>query len=143
MRGGGRFGKRREEERIPLGEDLVVEAGAHALLAYLEQPLAGALDVWRADEVAADRPVENGGALEVSFWGDAPPLECGGRLVRAQHVLDLVGAPDRELALLAFGVGVLGREEATVGMAKVAEHVGHRLVEHLAEPRFARELPGV
>ena len=104
---GRRFGQRGQEQRVPLGEDLVVEAGAHTFFPCFEEALAGALDVWRTDEVAAHGAVEDVGALEVAGLGDAPPLEGGGRLVGAEDIFDLIRAPDVELALLAFGVGVL------------------------------------
>ena len=42
--GGGRLGQCRQEEGVPLGEDLVVQARAHALLPRLEQALASAFD---------------------------------------------------------------------------------------------------
>ena len=100
--GGRRLGERRQEECVPLGEDLVVEPGSDPFLAGLEQPLSRPFDVRQAHEVAPDRTVEDVGALEVAGLGDAPPLEGDRRFVGAEDVFDLVRAPDVELALFAL-----------------------------------------
>ena len=57
------------------------------------------------------------------------------RPARRRAPRQLVGGPHVEPALLALGVGVLGGEEAAVGVAQVAQHVADGLVEHLAVAR--------
>src|SRR5207244_6910076 len=102
------FRQRAHEQRVPLAEHLVVETRPHPLLARLEERLAGPVDRLRAQEVAAYRSMEDGGALEVASGRDAPPL--GGRGgIGPEDLLDLLDAPDVEPALLTLGVGVLGR----------------------------------
>ena len=52
-------------------------------------------------------------------------------------------APDIELPLDSFRVGVLRRVEATVGVVEVAEDVADGLLEDLAVARLLGDLPGV
>src|SRR5690606_26545652 len=47
------IGERMEEERVPLGEDLVVAAGLRSSRSRREQSAACLLDEWRAAELAA------------------------------------------------------------------------------------------
>ena len=51
--------------------------------------------------------------------------------------------PQVELALDALGVGVLGGEEAAVGVAQVAQHVVDRLLDHPPVAVAAGDEPGV
>ena len=55
----------------------------------------------------------------------------------------LVGREDVEAALLALGVGVLGRGDAAAVPAEVAQHVADGLGHHLAVPVVAGHLPAV
>ena len=59
---------------------------------------------------------------EVPARGHAEGADDLGRVVAAD-LGQLVEAPEVELALDPFAVGVLGREEAAVGVAQVAQHV--------------------
>ncbi len=140
--GGRRLGQGGQEQPVPLGQHLVVEARAHPVLPRLEQRPAGPLDRRRADEVAPHRAVHDVGALEVAAGGDAVPLDGGLRVV-ATDLADLLRAPDVELPLLALGVGVLGRPAPSARGTQVPQHVADGLVEHLAVPLLAGDLPGV
>ena len=97
--------QRRDHHAVPVRQHLVVESGAHPLVAHREQPLR-ASDASRVSSSARRRhprePVEDGVALEIALGRDVvvPREERG--LVLADGVLDLVERPDVELALLAF-----------------------------------------
>ena len=145
--GRGGLGHRRQHQAVPLGQDLVVETGAHAALPAHEQGPAGRLHLVGPDQVAPHRPVQDVGPLEVAGRGHSPPGRGGIGGLRAGRVLhhrpQFGLRPDVELALDALGVGVLGRVEASVGVAQVPQHVADRLVDHLAVHRPAGHHPGV
>ncbi len=132
-----------EHEAVPLGEDLVVEARTHPLLAGLEQRRPRLLHGRRPQQVTADRAVQDRVPLEVPLLGDAVPVHHRLGPILAEDLDDLLGRPDVEAALLAFGVGVLGRVEPAGRMAEVAQHVADRLLDHLPVALVARELEGV
>ncbi len=66
--------------------------------------------------------------LEVPASGDAEVAHDVGERVAAQ-LLELFERPHVELALDAFGVGILGGEEAAVGVVEVAQDVGDGLLD--------------
>ena len=72
-----------------------------------------------------------------------PQCSIGAGASSPSSARHLVERPHVELALHALGVGVLGRVEAAVGVAQVAQHVGDGLVEDLPEARLAGDLPGM
>ncbi len=135
--------KRVEHQAVPLGQHLVVEAGPDATLTRLEEAPPRLLDLGRPLEITAHRTVEDVRTLEVARLRDAVPLDRPGREVGAEHVFDLLDSPYVEAALLALGVGVLGRREAALGLAQIAQHIGDRLVEHLPPARLTDLLPRV
>src|SRR5262249_59889112 len=67
--------------------------------------------------------------------------------IRAEEPLDIFEYPDieRPLALLVAveAVGVLGRREAALGPAEVAQHVVAGLARDAGERRLARYLPAL
>ena len=92
------LGEGTDRERVPGGQDLVVEGGTHARLASFEQPLAGLFE-----------GVPRRGPQHVR----SVPVPCRGRTERRRRVLaderyELLPGPDRELPLDAFAVGILG-----------------------------------
>ena len=132
--------ERRDHERVPGGEPLVVEARPDALRARLVEERAPARQPLRRAG-PAHRDVA---ALEVAAVGGAEP---GDRLVgvglareRLAHLLD---APDVELALDALRVRVEGGEEAALGAAHLAQRPVERLLAYRAEQRLAGHLPAV
>ena len=77
------------------------------------------------EDVAAESGVR---VLEVAACGHAEVTHDVGERVAAQR-FELLERPHVELALDAFGVGVLGGEEAAVGVVQVAQHVGDGLLD--------------
>ena len=133
-------GERRDHQRVPGGEALVVEPRPYALGAHVVEaapPLVAALGL----AGPAHRDVA---ALEVAAVGGAEP---GDRLVgvrqvaqRGAHLLD---RPDVELALHALGVRVERRVEAALGAAHLAQGPIERLLGDGPEQRLAGHLPAV
>ncbi len=109
--GAGRLGQRRAEHGVPLGEDLVVEAGSDAAAAGLEEEAAGLFDVGRSPQRCPRGTTQDRAAFEVAAVGDPVPLRRHGTEPGAGRVGDLGRAPHVETALLALGVGVLGAVE--------------------------------
>ena len=129
----GRIGQGGQHQAVPLGQDLVVQAGTDAGLASGEECLTGAFHGRRALQVATDRPVEDVGSLEVAASGDPVPGlgHCG---VVTAHRAEFLEGPHVEGALHPLGVGVLRREEPAIGVAEVPQHVLDRLRGDLAPP---------
>ena len=121
--GRGRLGQGRAVHGVPFGEHLVVETAAGSGSARASNRRAGpARPARRPRRGGADRPAEDGAALEVAAFGDPEPVgdRVGeGRRVRRRRRVpgghgggDLVRGPHVEAALDPFGVGVLGRVHA-------------------------------
>jgi hypothetical protein len=117
-----RLGKRREEHRVPLREDLVVDPGSRAFLAGREQSPAAAFDdVRTADVGPCVDAVRDRAALEVAFVLDSPVHR---RIVRpvAENLREFARGPRvvRTLLVVAvrpLGIGILGAEEPATGMS--------------------------
>ena len=115
--------------------------------ARFEQPGQGALDgrrpllvaVHDVEDVATESRVR---ILEVALLGDAVEAHHLVGVVTT-HLAELVDRPAVELALDALRVGVLGREEAALGVAEVAQHVGDDLLGDAPVTRLAGDLPSV
>ena len=135
----GRIGQGGKHQAVPLGQDLVVQAGTDAGLASGKECLTGAFNGRRALQVATDRPVDDVGSLEVSALGNPVPVFGHVGVVTA-HGSQLAKGPHVERALHPFGVGVLRREEPAIGVAEVPQHVLDGLRGDLAPP-FVPEHP--
>ena len=129
--GPGRFGQRRAEHGVPLGEDLVVQSRTDALPTGFEEQTASLLDVVRSPQRAIEGTTQDGPAFKVAGPGDAVPVEGHGAEFGPRHLRDLGRGPDVEAALLALRVGVLGAVEAAFGSGQVPQNVRHRLGHHL------------
>ena len=57
--------------------------------------------------------------------------------------MQLVGAPNEELALLALAIGILGRVEAALGRSHLAQDVIQRLLTDPLVKRISTNLKGV
>ena len=142
-RGRRRLGQRRAEHGVPLGEHLVVEPGR-------TRPARAANRSRRAASTSAGRssgrargPAQDGATLEVPLRRDPVPLGGHGGPRRPEDLGQLGRGPQVEAALLALGVGVLGRVQPPVRRRQRAEHVGHGLLHDLGVTRRPRDLPGV
>ena len=115
---------------------------------------------WRK-QVHAAQPVQDVGVLPIAGLADAVDFGEERAVLRAEHLDDLRQLPNIELALLAFGIGVIGRGKAAIRRDHLAEqpfdgfgnaglqermppllpHLGHQIdqqrivVEHLLEMR--------
>ena len=138
--GGGRFGQCGQHESVPFSEDLRVESGPDTGGTMREQRGSASFDGSGAGEVPADRTLEDVRTLPIPGSGDAIPTDdiLG---IDAADRTDLVDGPDVELALDAFGIGILGGEESAGGMTQLIEDVADRLVECLSVSGLSRELP--
>ena len=130
---------------VPVGEDLVVQAGPRPRRAGVEQDGPAAFEHRLVVRVAQHRPlgaVEDDLAFPVAVGRNVVGL-AESRGVAAQQLLDLALRPDVEFALLALAVGV---ERAGEGAA-VDEHFpgqpGHGLVGADAVEVGARPGPGM
>ena len=134
---GAGLGQRRDHQRVPRGQALVVEAGPDAGRAGLEQPGAdlGQRLGHRTASLEHDRAM-----LEAAA---APKYATASSYSSPEHRAQLVVGPHVELALDALGVGVERGVEATFGAAHLAQRPVERLAAHLAQPLLARDLPAV
>ena len=135
------LGQRRDHQRVPRGQALVVEPRAHALGPHRQQPLADLRQPLRHRSA----PLEHVQAmLEVPALAGA---EVGDRRIAQVRVVergaDLRHRPRVELALDALGVRVERGAEAALGAAHLAQRPVERLAADLAHPLLARHLPAV
>ena len=140
--GHGRVGEGGQHQAVPLGQDLVVQAGTDAGLPSGEECPSGPFHGRRALQVATDRPVEDVGSLEVSAPGDPVP-GLGHSGVVTAHGSELVEGPHVERALHSLGIGILRREEPAIGVAEVPQHVLDGLRGDLAPPLVSQHPPPV
>ena len=122
-RGGG-FGERREEQRVPPEQHLVVALRPHPELAPFEQRRSSA-DHGLGRGLVALRHVEDAAAevrMRVDEVSGRRDTEVANDLlgIVAADVADLGRRPQVELALDALGIGVLRGREATGGIGQVA-----------------------
>ncbi len=134
----GRAGEPRDRERVPCRQDLVVPARAHALRARREQRcLAPAQARWAASGSGMPRSAAtaSSGARDAQMPG--MPFEvrrpsspkCGAATAHSSadsSARDFVARPDVELALLAFAVGIVAREEGAVRRAHARASASRR-----------------
>ncbi len=132
--GGGRgLGEGRAHHGVPLGDDLVVEAGADPA-----GPGRAGARPWRVSisggRSRSPRRARCSTVRPSKLPSGVTPYHSRRRLgprAGPSTAVSSLGRPEVVAALLAFGVGVLGRVQAAGRVAKVAQHVGERLVEHL------------
>ena len=134
------LGERAARKPVPRREHLVVTRRVDA-----SRPRGVELLPDRRDRlgVGLARQVENALPLEVRPPVDAP-VPSGHRGVGlAQHLPQLVGSPDEELALVALGVGVGRGVEAAGRIGHLAEQVVERLLRDAAVLGVAEGEPAV
>ena len=120
-----RLRERLDRHRVPAGEHLVVGRRAHAPLPRLEQDPPGLLEVRpRRRRRPAGRHRTFVRSLAQFPSGSAPNASAASA---PDEPDELVPGPREELPLHPFGVGVLAREEAAVGMPHLAEQVAEGL----------------
>ena len=136
-RGGG-VGERRDHQRVPARQALVVEPGPHPLRTRLVELRAQRVAVRRVGR----RAHEDVRALEVAPLGHPEVLDRLIGLV-AEHLADLGHGPDVELALYALGVRVERGGERALLLAQLGERPVERLAAHALEQRLAGDLPRV
>ena len=131
--------QRRDHERVPGRQPLVVEPGAHALLARRQQ---GGLDVDQPDRVrrGADGDVR---ALEVARVGHAEMLDRRVGELGLERGPYLVEPPHVEAPLDALGVGVERAREAALCLQQLAQRPVERLARHALEERLTGDLEAV
>ena len=145
-----RLGERPQREAVPRGQHLVVGGGRHAGRAFRQQAAAHRLQAF--EERFAGHPEIAAGRLgTVGHVQYVVPLEVAGPAHAVEAVedrgvglaeqrLDLLGVPHVVLALHTLAVGVLGGEEAALGVAEVAEEVVERLTDDRLEPPLTGQL---
>ena len=140
LQGLRRLGKGGQHESIPRRQDLVVPGGRHPVAAGGQELAAGGGEAFPV--VQAAHQLQDVPPLKVTPGGHAVGPHKVVRLV-AQDGPDLVGGPDKVLALLALAVGVLGGVKAAVGIQHLAHYIIQDLFGDGAEERIAGHLPGV
>ena len=132
---GAGFRQRRDHQRVPGRQLLVVGPGPDALGAHAVEL---ALDLRQSLGLGA-APLEYQAVLELAR------LEVRDRVVVqvTERVAQLGLRPDVELALHALGVGVERGIEPPVGRAHLTQRPVERLAANAAQPRLARHLPAV
>ena len=119
-------GDRGDREAVPVGEHLVVEAGANPLRPRRQQHGAILGELFFGCVVEAFHPIEpvqDRFALPVAALADVVDrLEQPGAV--AEGVVDLALGPDIELAFLAFAVGIEAAGESAVRRRHLAQHPG-------------------
>ena len=125
-------GERGDHQPVPVGQHLVVPAGANAARAARQQLAAhvrqGLLLGGRAQQRIA-QAVEDGVAFPVAGFRHVVGLREHLGIGLAQHLDDLGLAPDVELALLALGIGVERGGEASAFGDHLAQQPADRLVD--------------
>src|SRR6185437_5647673 len=114
----------RNDQAVPVGEDLVIAAGTHAMGAGGEQHLAGAGEGRFLRGRAGRRDsAQDGLAFPIARRGDVIG-SAEGRRVGAELPVNLAGVPDVEPTFLAFAVRVLrGREGRLTVAVRLGGHV--------------------
>ena len=143
----GRPHKGGDRQAVPVGEDLVVEAGSRTRLARASRRRArmapgGRLPVARS---GGREPIEDLVAFPVSVGGHVV-VAANNAASSAQNAVDLGLRPDIEVALLALPIGIERGRRRRHRRRHLARQPGDDLVGALAEewPRVAREpAPGV
>ena len=130
-----RVGQRSDHQPVPVGQHLVVPAGADAPGAARKQLGAHGgerLLLLRGAELEVGEAVEDGVAFPVALVGDVVGLAEKGRVHWAQDVDDLGLAPDVELALLALAVGI----ERSGKAAALGDHLALQPVDRFLDARL-------
>ncbi len=144
------LGQRADHQAVPGGEDLVVQAGLHPVLAGRVH-FGARLGQRPLKLVGADAEVRGDGLQRVRRVGYALPLPIAAaldvvvgveppRLFFVQHLGDLFRRPDEELPLHAFRVGVGGRVDAALRRRHLAQDVVERLHRHAPQAFIAGDL---
>ena len=141
-----RMGESDDRKPIPIGKHLVVPARRHASLArgkelglHADQPLLG----FGVLQLQLLQPVRDAVAFEVAGLSDVVEPAEQGAVGLAQHGLHLIGRPDGELALLAFGVRIIGGRQAALRCLHLSGEPRNRLLDPLREQRLLRLPPGL
>ena len=116
--------ERGNHQPVPVGQHLVVEAGANTRRAGVEE------DGARAREPGLGRSIGERRVLQAVEDGMAFPIAAGRHVVEwpevrrtlAEEGIDLRLAPDIELPFLMLTVGIEARGEAALGAAHLARH---------------------
>src|SRR5262249_10367044 len=137
------IGETGDQQSVPIGQHLVVEARASARRAGAEQGIAilrqlklGSLV--RAFEMA--EAVENGLAFPIAPRGPGVEL-LEKRRAAAEDRIDLVFAPDIESTLLMLAIGIEARGETAVRLAHFPRQPADRLGDAFGIERALRFLP--
>ncbi len=137
---GARLRQRRDHQRVPRAQTLVVGARANPPLARLVQPR---LDLRQRRRLPA-APLQHVRALEVAAFADA---EVGdrrfGQGLGAERVAQLRLSPDVVATLDTLRVGVECGVEPAFGPTHLAQRPGECLLAHPTHQRIAADLPAV
>ncbi len=134
--------QRRDHQAVPVGQNLVVEAGPHAAGAGFEQRRPQRRQP-RLVGLAARHvlePVEYRVTFEIAFIADIVVTGEELAVVGAEPVDNLALAPDVELAFLTLQVGIERCREGAFRRGHLARQPSHRLARARGEQRRAGTL---
>ena len=95
------LGESREEQRVPLGEHLVVEARPRPTCAGFEEQLSGLLDVAGPDQLGAMmHPAQDVAPFKVALLGDLVPFVGNSAKIGTEDLADLRCGPGIERTLM-------------------------------------------
>ncbi len=136
--------QRGDHQAVPVGEDLVVEAGTNAAGACGQQLLAQGAQMGFGFDASQRLVIETVGnvvAFEVAGLRDV----VGGRenlgILLTEDLANLPKGPDVELAFLPFAVGIERGCESAAFADHLTQQPGDGFVDALGEQRFMRFAP--